>query len=179
MGNNMTLTEWKTNIANQPGKKMYWYESFWRQINFMNNDIVHLLIDLKKMKEFDKKYGVYNSEWIVFRDKFMTVLSTHTSKSILLPVYDFKYKGVRFIVRYNFHDWKISVISKSDIEINPVGLFDPTSKSIHPVYFEGFPEKLVFQGYNTKNNKDKFSIEIYNNFGVYTFFWYLKHHATT
>jgi len=163
----MTLKDWKK--LNAPGKEMNFELGYWRQINFMQHEITFLMMDYN---EYDKMEYL-SDERYDFIHSFINVLSTHISKSIKLPVYEFKSKGIRFIVRYNFHDWKVSIISDRDLEIEPKGLFNPKSSSVKPCYFEGFPKDLVFPNYNEKENKDKFSVCLHNEFSMYVFFWYL------
>ena len=98
------------------------------------------------------------------------VISTHRSKSAVLPVYLLQRPdlGLRLILRNNFYNWKISVISEKPI-VEPAfeGLFhtippiepDYTGDPLHPVYFEGFPEDLIFGYYSTSDQK-KWSAEI-------------------
>lgn len=102
------------------------------------------------------------------------VISSHRSKSIILPVYQIHHPEITFTLRNNFHDWKLSVESKNPIVANFEGLFytsppiDPsyTGEPLDPVYFEGFPEDLVFR-YYSKNNT-KFSASIADDYRLYT-----------
>jgi hypothetical protein len=104
------------------------------------------------------------------------VISTHRSKSIILPVYELRRidSNLRIILRNNFHNWKMSVISGVDIEADFSSLFytsppiepDFTGDPLHSVYFEGFPSDLIFGYY--EQNKKKFSAEIYSNYALYT-----------
>jgi len=106
----------------------------------------------------------------------LTVISEHTSKSVRLPVYNFDRSdiGLRVIARNNFYDWKISVISDSPINADFSGLFhttyplDPkyTGNPLTSVYFEGFPEELIFGYY--EGNHSKFSAEIGSDEDLYT-----------
>lgn len=100
------------------------------------------------------------------------VIAEHRSKSIDLPVYQISREDLKvsFTLRNNFYNWKLSVISERPIEADFTGLFhttppiDPkfTGDSLHPAYFEGFPEELIFSYYS--NNKNKFSAEISDNY---------------
>lgn len=97
------------------------------------------------------------------------VISTHCSKSINLPVYEFARPdvGLRLIARNNFYDWKLSVISEQPIAADFDGLFATTSPvepeytgdPLASCYFEGFPEELVF-GYYGESDKKRWSAEI-------------------
>lgn len=83
------------------------------------------------------------------------VIGEHVSTSVRLPVYELVRPGLRLILRNNFYDWKLSVLSEQLINCDFSGLFhttppvdpDYTGNSLHPVYFEGFPPELVFGYY--------------------------------
>src|SRR6185369_7381601 len=90
-------------------------------------------------------------------------------KSVKLPVYQLSRPdlGLRLILRGNFHDWKLSVISNKPIAADFTGLFrttPPTHPKYHgnelaSCYFEGFPEELVF-GYYEPSDKCQWSAAI-------------------
>lgn len=157
----MNLQEWINTEANKPSEDMVWHDAFWNQIFFIRDTITYLIGNGLSSKEIDK---------------LPIVISTHTSKSVLLPVVSLERKdlGIRFILRDNFHNWKLSVISEKPIDVDLDGLchtdppIDPdyTGDPLHPVYFEGFPRDLVFGYYSS--NKNKFSAEIYSNYNLYT-----------
>lgn len=87
------------------------------------------------------------------------VIGEHRSKSVRLPVYSIERPdlGLRFVLRNNYHDWKLSVISETPIQSDvfpylfhttpPVDR-DYTGDELAPCYFEGFPDDLVF-GYQS------------------------------
>ena len=110
------------------------------------------------------------------------VISTHTSKSIKLPVYSLEREGLQIILRNNFYNWKMSVISKQFIELDFSGLFhtsppidpDYTGDSLASCYFEGFPEKLIFGYYDLSNHK-KWSAEISSNYELWTVLFVVLH----
>lgn len=105
-----------------------------------------------------------------------TVISEHTSKSIKLPVYSVNRPdwGLRLILRDNFYNWKLSVISENPI----LAVFDDlfctqpprepeyTGDSLRSVYFEGFPEELVF-GYYGPSDKKTWSAEVDDTYVLY------------
>lgn len=90
-----------------------------------------------------------------------TVISTHRSKSIELPVvrYDRPDLGAFFVIRGNFYDYKLSV--RSERPIDDAGFADlfataPTcgyEGELSSCYFEGFPEELVF-GHQSANPRE-------------------------
>lgn len=97
------------------------------------------------------------------------VVSQHRSKSVPLPVYEIAREdlGLKFYLRGNFYNWKLSVESKFPIKVDLTGLcytsppLDEkyTGNILHPVYFEGFPEDKIYDYYDT-SDKTKFSMEL-------------------
>lgn len=96
------------------------------------------------------------------------VISTHRSKSVTLPVFEVARPdgSLRLVLRDNFYNWKLSVISEVPIDLDPEGLFaaskaeDPCGY-LSPVYFEGFPDDLIFSYY--ADDKRRWSAEIQGN----------------
>jgi hypothetical protein len=150
--------------VNEPEEKMLWKQGYWDQIMFVRDTVNPLF------------YSTYE-EW---KDNPVKVINTHRSKSIALPVYEIylKQHDVKMIVRYNFYDWKISVISKTEINIDFMGLFDECN-TINSIYCEGFKEEQVFQSF--KENKKQFTVEISGMYQVFTFMFllnnFLKHQS--
>jgi hypothetical protein len=74
-----------------------------------------------------------------------------------LPVYSLERSdlGLRVILRDNFSDWKISVVSVRPIESEVLKfMFDPESTYLlESCYFEGFPKDLVFGPYAQDHHK--------------------------
>jgi hypothetical protein len=107
-------------------------------------------------------------------EESIMVISEHSSKSICLPVFQIELAdGTQFTMRYNFHNWILSVSSLHPVEANFMGLFNP-SKEIHPFYCEGFPKELVFDSY-TRNNC-QFTFELRSGFyHIFMFFWIFAH----
>jgi hypothetical protein len=144
------------------GDEMLWKGPWGRQVEFIRDDLRTLI-------------GV----GLDYEDKNLLgrVISTHTSKSIVLPVVEFERKdlGLRLIFRNNFHNWKMSVISqKTAIVANFDGLFhttppiepDYTGDPLASVYFEGFPRDLIF-GYYARSNT-RWLAEIDGNHTLWT-----------
>lgn len=98
-----------------------------------------------------------------------SVIAEHRSKSVQLPVYSIDREdiGLRFVLRNNFYNWKMSVISREPIEADFGDLFhttppvepEYTGNPLSPVYFEGFPRELCFGYY--EQDRAKFSAEIW------------------
>ncbi len=153
-----TLKVWAN--AHKPDKGME--GSFWKQIVFVRDDLPKTLI------------GMYNYNLYEAISNRISVISTHTSKSILLPVYEIVYPGsnLKFIARNNFYDWKVSVISDRPVKADFGNLFNPKQK-VPSVYCEGFNPLWVF-GPHGENDK-KFTVELQGNYDTYTFFWLVRH----
>ena len=98
-----------------------------------------------------------------YKDKVAFVISTHRSKSITLPVvlFDRSDIGLVVVVRENFYNWKLSVMSEKPIDddLFPYLFFttppvepDYTGNPLASCYFEGFPREYIF-GYHSENQK--------------------------
>lgn len=113
------------------------------------------------------------------REQILRVISTHTSRSITLPVYKFNLKslfGLDIILRDNFHDWKVSIDSLYPIPCNFMNLFDE-QKEIDPSSCEGFPKEYIFGSF--KKNSRQFTIEISDHYKLHTFMWILNDYIKT
>jgi len=152
------LENWIT--KNKPDDDLLWKNGFYDQVLFVNNDVSYLL-----SRSYEEKLGVRQN---------IKVVSTHTSKSVLLPVFQIDCHKIQVTMRYNFHDWKISYLTYYDsIPVVKFGdLFD-IHKQINPIYCEGFRENWVYSSY--AENPKKFTAELapgYNS--VYVFFWLIR-----
>ena len=153
----MKLSEWCA--ENEPRSLLPYARGYDDQISFVQNDILALLAETH---EVFKKI----SEEVL-------VISTHTSKSVELPVFYIKLlDGTSFTMRCNFFNWKISVSSPRDVVAHFMGLFDPNAE-IEACYCEGFPEESVYGSY--WGDQRQFTFELFDNFMVYTFFWIYAH----
>lgn len=139
---------------NKISDEMIWKDSALQQIKFVKNKLAGLVAH---------EYG------------HVFVISEHRSKSILLPVYLIEGNKLQIILRDNFYNWKMSVISEETITADFKGLFhtsppiDPeyTGDPLNEVYFEGFPQELIF-GYYDNSDKKKWSAEISTDYLLYT-----------
>jgi len=155
--NPVPLHQWAK--ENQPNDEMLWKNAAGRQIDFVRNDLNPLIQN--KLKN-DDRTGV-------------EVISEHRSKSIILPVYFLARGDLKIILRYNFYNWKMSVICSRTIDANFDGLFhttspiepDYTGNELASVYFEGFPEDLCFDYYESTDKK-VWSAEIGNDQMLWT-----------
>ncbi len=158
---NPKLQEWA--MENKPEEKMIYKQGYWDQIVFIRDTLRSVL---------SRTEGDYK----ILGDN-ITVISTHTSKSILLPVFKVVLpNGVEMIMRYNFHDWKISVSSPFEIDCDFLNIFNYGAE-VHSVYCEGFEEEWVYGPY-IENNK-KFTLELWAGYyKLYTFLWILREGVT-
>ena len=153
----------------------------------------HLLYFMRKQEipeEMIWKRAAINQECFI-RDVIGNMLkvptfkiSSHVSKSILLPVYGFTMRnGIKVYCRENFYGWKLSIELPKErpdhpfVDILPEDLISEGYKSDESdVYFEGFKTKWVHKGYRPDDRKQKkFSIGIVNNYKFYTVMYLLNH----
>lgn len=154
----ISLQEWAN--RNVPDEQLFSRGGYWKQIVFVRDNILRLLAP---------SYEEYTD----ICDNRTWVISTHMSKSVLLPVYRIELpNGMAFTMRYNFYNWKVSVSSPRDIHTDFMGLFDPNGKYAY-CYCEGFPEEYVYGSY--AENKRQFTIELYDEYKLYNFFWIFSH----
>ena len=108
------------------------------------------------------------------------VISTHRSKSIVLPVYAFTMEnGIKVICRENFYGWKLSVKLPKDRPCENIipedllegGYDENTSKC----YIEGFKDEWIFEGYKLDKTQRNFSFGVYSDYDFYTVMYMLKH----
>lgn len=103
------------------------------------------------------------------------VISTHRSKSVVLPVYQIKLEkyGIEIILRNNFYDWKVSIKSVKPLNYDFMGLFDP-KEEVNDACCEGFPKEKIYGSF--EKNPSQFTIALDSNYELYTFFYLLKHY---
>lgn len=157
----MKLEAWAN--AHQPDEKLIYKDGYWDQIIFVRDTLAGLLAATYEEYEALQANGI-------------TVISSHTSKSVCLPVFNIRLAdGTAFTLRYNFHNWKVSVDSSRNVDADFMGLFDPVLQ-IHSVYCEGFPKELVYGPY--AESKRQFTVELSaGNNHVFMFFWIFAYHV--
>lgn len=155
------LQKWFDN--NQPGEDLIYRDGLWSQIQFIRDTIPGVL-------------ARSNEELIGIREQ-TDVISTHTSKSVTLPVFKINWNGYEFILRSNFYDWKVSVKTpyRVDLDVDFMELFNYENK-INSCYCEGFRDDWVYDSYS--KNKQKFTCEIANNNRLFMFFWVIKYNLS-
>lgn len=105
----------------------------------------------------------------------VTVISTHTSKSVRLPVYQLMVPGVGvFRMRNNFYDWGVSCDLAFPAPNDLWGdMFNPAKIGS---FFEGFDASWVYEPFAV--NQQRFSLMISSNFEqLYAFMFVLRLHA--
>lgn len=128
--NKTPLLQWIKD--NQPKETMYWKGAFQQQMTLFT---------------FMKEH--YNDD--------ISVVSTHTSKSILLPVILIPFrKHTEIIVRHNFYNYAVSISSSHpDFNIIPKEITNFFSKDkISSCYCEGFEDEWVFGTYSNAVKKN-------------------------
>lgn len=116
----------------------------WGQFMFVRDDILRSL-GCTVSTTFYPPWAQYDDQ-VGASVPDVVVVGSHTSKSVMLPVMQFKWRDILVTCRNNFHDWKVSV--EMPLGLDPAGdLLDiaPTKDSLlHPVYFEGFPREYIY-----------------------------------
>lgn len=98
------------------------------------------------------------------------VISTHSSKSVPLPVYLIEVPGLRLVMRNNFYDWKVSVESDRPVEDVFHGLVRH-GEEIHKVYCEGFQSEWVYGPYTP--GAQKFTVSLGGDHELWAFLYLL------
>lgn len=131
------LHAWAMN--NEPPDAMIYKKGYWIQIQLIRDEL----------------FGMFHD-----RVKEISVVSTHTSKSIILPVYKVSLAdGTIMIMRCNFHDWKVTVISSTPVLLNTACL--RANEGINPIYCEGFDPSWVLGPY--AQSSKEFTFEASND----------------
>lgn len=144
-------------MENEPSENMIYRKSYSNQWLFVRDTLPQVLFpNLQHEKQRER----------------LTVISTHMSKSIVLPVYEINIpeQGIILTMRNNFHDWKVSIESLHPIPNRFDGLFN-VKETFSSVLCEGFPSNKVFSSY--EENQKMFTIEIHDDYRLFTFLWLL------
>lgn len=114
------------------------------------------------------------------------VIGEHHSKSVRLPVYslDRPDLDLRFVMRDNFYDWNVSVLSETpvttDLRSFPLDYWTDEERkrfaggyrpgtSWGYCFFQGFPEELQFGPY--REDQRRFSMCVRSDYELYTLVW--------
>lgn len=112
----------------------------------------------------------------------VNVVSSHTSKSVPLPVYRLWVQkegfpgnvAAQIRMRGNFYDWKVSISAHRPLDLVDDYLFNPEPDNMYlnPVYFEGFEDNWVFPSYDEDNQK--FSLMLNTEADLAVLFWQIR-----
>ena len=157
------LLEWMR--ANQPAEQLFARDGFLKQIGFLLEDLPEI---------FHRCDPIYRTNYRTVLEKSLTVVGSHVSKSVRLPVVCLQLKdGTTITMRCNFHDWKVSVNSPYDIDRDFLGLFDP-AEQVDRFCCEGFTKKQIYGPY--AKNKRQFTIQLLpSHHHLFAFLWLLAH----
>lgn len=151
--------------VNEPDEDLIYKNGLGDQVCFIRDDIQFGLFYNLENPDIN---GIYDSDRC--EQSWPTVIGTHHSKSVLLPVMEITLKtvGVKMIFRYNFYDRCVSIESEQNINCNFKGLITDEVG-----YFEGFPKNRIYKRYSDRNKK-KFSFCIANKYKLYNLLYLLR-----
>jgi len=145
--------------AHMPEEQYAYASAAKDQIVFVRDELVHNAL-----------WGVLNHPCTGDYDRDIDlntckVVSTHRSKSVVLPVYRIDFlPETTLTLRGNFYNWKISVESLYPIKLDSVGVFRPSGQH-SSVYCEGFKDEWVFGAY--AEDQCRFTIEVPDKYQVW------------
>ena len=146
--------------VNTPDDKLICKDGQGKQVVFIRDTIV--------------RHMFYEGEWDSKRyDEFQPkVISTHMSKSVLLPVMEIYLKeyGILLTLRNNFYNWNISVESEHEVIFDHKGTINYELYGY--CYCEGFPKNKIFGKY--VDDKRKFTVCIDDDYNLYVFMYLLQ-----
>jgi hypothetical protein len=127
----------------------------------------------------------YIEQFIFIRDYFahiaeqISVISTHRSKSIELPVYYIKLKDIdiELVIRGNFYDYKVSFnyFGKENFDFMfPLRVFRNPEHYVNSIYCEGFDESWVFPAYTKDHTRFTVELDCTGSFMLFTFIFFLE-----
>lgn len=141
------LLEWMR-TENQIGDEMLWKNAAIKQMVFVRDELCTYFLHVP-----------------VF------VVSTHMSKSIVLPVYRFELdNGIVATMRENFYGWVVSL--KSPFPITLPEDIAISNGDISPCYCEGFKEDWVYPYYTKDCRLTTFRVS--TNYKLFTLFYMLN-----
>jgi hypothetical protein len=155
------LNEWVKEHFVPQDEKLIWKEGTKNQFNMIRRQIAGLLAQKK-----DHAYEEYEA--------LVKVCSTHTSKSVKLPVYFIDWKrGLTFIFRDNYYNWNVTVLDNRSDESTPLTF--PEYMQIDAMqgycFVEGFPAEYVKGKY--EDNPRAFTFACSDDYQLYAIFWHL------
>lgn len=152
---------------NKPSDNMIYKDSFWSWIRFISYTFLDMFFKeyTKDIDDWDKIEEIVN--------KHHEVIGSHTSKSILLPVLKIDYKGVIFVLRYNFYNTEVTVFSDNEIDITRYSdVFE--SQENTSFYHEGIPKKYCVDVPYIKSHR-KFTFRVSCLYDFYAIMLIIQH----
>lgn len=123
----MKVQDWYN--ENNPKEELIYGSAMTRQFIWVRDTLAGMIY--YSCKDINPDF----TEWDK-RDKYLTVESTHMSKSCLLPVYKFTIGDMRIQVRANFYDWCVSIS-------NTTMTLDKFPEWMQPHFQNGYYEGIV------------------------------------
>lgn len=152
---------------NMPSDTKLYKQSYWSWVNFMINKFFDMFYYeyTEDLDDWDKIEETINS--------YIEIVGSHISKSIKLPVIKMKYKGVIFVLRYNFYNTEIVVFSDKEIDISAYSdVFE--SEDTTCFYLEGFPSEYAIKTPYSKSHKI-FALRVCTLYDFYSIMLIIKH----
>lgn len=144
---------WDWAAAHCPKEHFIWTDAFWYQLNFVRNALCPLIAQAEGAKANPVR-----------------VIGEHTSKSIVLPVYQIATENLTVTMRCNMHDWNVSVRGKGRLAKGwHRGIISSVSRQY--LNFEGFPDDLRYPPYEDRDQEDyAFSFSVVSTYQLYALF---------
>lgn len=93
----------------------------------------------------------------------VTVCSTHTSKSVLLPVYCIEENGIKLVFRCNFHGWCLKIFTPDGYSTNAIPNY--MLQSMEKGFYEGMTDMNDFEYQAAFGSAEK----------MFAFIWWYMH----
>ena len=144
-------------------KKKYAHFQSWIVENEPANDMSYKPFAYDQISFIKKIFKLFEDKGIS-----LNVISTHTSKSIKLPVCEMLIGDeISIIIRDNFLDWKVSINSNISFNNLPISLFFKNGEEqILSCYCEGFKDEWIYLPYS--RNKKRFTVELRTDYHMWT-----------
>lgn len=139
--------------ANAPSDYMLYKDAFWQQISFVRDRVAGLLA-----RTYEQCCDLVD------------VVSTHCSKSIILPVYHIALPQDRceFWMRNNFYNWNVSYLGCHPLDCDFLNCFDDSGSYL---FCEGMEE---WRYGSHANDPSRFTVCVWNDYDLYVFFRAVK-----
>lgn len=156
-------------LDHDPSDDMKYKQAWWDVYVFIRDKIIPMF-DLVDKETYHKLHGEdYFKKKTESINSFVEVIGTHWSKSILHPVIKLTYKGVTFVIRYNFYDYEIAVIGDIPITL-PSRLFYSKDEQF---FYQGFPEEYQLKE-RYFDGAEKFMASVIYKHEFFTFMFLMR-----